>query len=100
MKRQIEKMLAASKESRRRAREEATNFPWAIPVFAIAFAIGKLTRLVTLCDGMISLAEIDAAHMAEELRECAHYLLRASELLDPDEQDPPSTQPAVPRASR
>ena len=53
MKRQIEKMLAASKDSRRQAREDATNFPWILPVFAVAFAIGKLSRVVKLCDGMI-----------------------------------------------
>ena len=85
MKRQIEKMLAASKDSRRLAREDATNFPWILPVFAVAFAIGKLSRVVKLCDGMIRLAEISAADMAEELREAAHYLLRAADLLENEE---------------
>jgi len=79
---QIQKMLAASDDPRRRFREQATNFPWISPVFAVAFAIGKLSRVVKLQNGMIRLAEMAAADMAEELRESAHYLLRAAALLD------------------
>jgi len=86
MKRQIEKMLAASRDSRRQAREDATNFPWILPVFAVAFAIGKLSRIVKLHDGMIRLTEIPAIDMAEELREAAHYLLRAAALLEGKEE--------------
>lgn len=79
---QIEKMLAAARDRRRQAREQATNLPWTIPVFAVSFAIGKLSRLVGLYDGMIRLVDIPVADMAEELRESAHYLLQAADLLE------------------
>ena len=84
MKRQIDKMLVAATDPRRKAREEATNFPWILPVFAVTFAVGKLSRIVKLHDGMIRLVEMDAADMAEELRESAHYLLQAAALLESD----------------
>ena len=87
MKRQIEKMLAASTDPRRQSREDATNLPWILPVFAVAFAVGKLSRIVKLHDGMIRLVEMSAADMAEELRESAHYLLQAAALLESEDNN-------------
>ena len=87
MKNQIDKMLAASNDPRRKSREHATNFPWVLPVFAVAFAVGKLSRIVKLHDGMIRLVEMNAADMAEELRESAHYLLQAAALLESEDNN-------------
>ncbi len=82
MKRQIEKMLASSTDPRRQTREAAADLPWVMPVFAVSFAIGKLSRVVKLCDGMIKLVGVNKGDLAEELRESAHYLLQAAKLLE------------------
>ena len=82
LQRQIDKMLAASQEPRRRARESSTDLPWTSPIFAVVFALGKLTRVVKVNGKAVSLQIVDPDRTTEELREAAHYLLRAAELIE------------------
>ena len=86
MKNQIFKMLLTTEKPCRRRRREGKDYPWKNPVFAVTFAIGKLSRIVNYDSGSILLSRsIDEQTMAEEMREAASYLLRAASLLDPDD---------------
>jgi hypothetical protein len=84
---QIIKMIEAANEPHRKDREDALNHPWHLPECAITFAIGKLTRIIKDPDwpsGVYILRKgIERNKAAEELREAAHYLLRAAALLEP-----------------
>ncbi len=83
---QIEKMLQAIGDPRRTSRSDGADFPWMSPSFAIAFAIGKLSRIVRFSHRGIQITQtMDESLMAEELREAASYLLRAASLLDPED---------------
>ncbi len=86
MKRQIEKMYQTVADPQRASRSHGTDFPWMSPSFAIAFAIGKLSRVVRFDHQGIQITQtMNASLMAEELRESASYLLRAASLLDPED---------------
>jgi hypothetical protein len=82
MNRQIEKMLAAEKDPRRVVRRGGIDLPWTSPVFAVAFALGKLTRVVRFDGRGIRLVGKNSSHVKEEIMETASYLIRACELLE------------------
>lgn len=88
MKYQVQKMLEAENDPTRKGRAEGADFPWMSPVFAVGFALGKLSRIVKFNHRSIHISDAaDERTMAEELREAASYLLRAASLIDPDEYE-------------
>ena len=82
MMKQIAKMMLTHEDPTRQAREFSTNLPWNSPVFAIAFALGKISRVVQFTPLRIRLTSTCRFRAAEEVREAAHYLLRAAELFE------------------
>ena len=82
MMRQISKMMLNHQDPKRRAREFSTNLPWNFPIFSIAFALGKLSRVVCFTPLRIRMTATCPMKAAEECREAAHYLLRAAQLLE------------------
>ena len=87
MKHQIEKMLAAGNDPARTVRADGNDLPFTSPIFAIAFAIGKLSRVIRFGRGFVTLTEAANAYIAEECREAAHYLLQAAALLEAEADD-------------
>ena len=82
MYRQIAKMMLTHDDPKRQARELSTNLAWNSPVFSIAFALGKITRVVQYTGMRIRLTARCPWKAAEECRGAAHYLLRAAEMLE------------------
>jgi len=90
---QIKKMLFAESESFRQARIMGMDYPWKSPVFCIAFGLGKLSRVIWWDRDDIRVARIAPVNLAEELREAAHYLLRAAHLVEnPDSKETDSKE--------
>ena len=87
MMRQIAKMMMTHDDPKRRARELSTNLAWNNPVFSIAFALGKITRVVQYTGMRIRLTARCPWKAAEECREAAHYLLRAAQMLEGPSKD-------------
>ena len=83
---QLTKMMLTHEDSQRKSREFSTNLPWNFPVFAIAFALGKISRVVQFTPLRIRLTSTCRFKAAEECREAAHYLLRAAELFEEEHQ--------------
>jgi len=79
--REIERLREREADPRRRRREAADDLPWDDPLFAALFAAGKISR-VMITDARDARLVGKNAEIAEELREAAHYLLRAAALLD------------------
>lgn len=90
--RQISKMLRNQDDPKRKAREHSTNLAWNSPIFSIAFALGKVSRIVQFTPLRIRLTAMCPYRAAEECREAAHYLLRAAQLFEQpsDHQERPS----------
>ena len=87
MMRQIAKMMMTHEDPKRQARELSTNLAWNSPIFSIAFALGKITRVVQYTGVRIRLTARCPYRAAEECREAAHYLLRAAEMLEGPSKD-------------
>ena len=87
MNEQIEKMMAAENDSKRQARIQGRDFPWKCPVFSLAFALGKLTRIIYWVEDEIRIAKIAKCDLVEELRESAHYLLRTAQLIEDENEE-------------
>ncbi len=101
MKHQIRRMLEALEDPRRICRSAGVDLPWMSPVFAVAFALGKLSRILTFNHRGIRLSDkAEERTMAEELREAASYLLRAASLLDPDDDGREVTHEGYPTSPR
>jgi len=78
--REIAVLLWREADPRRKAREGADDLPWDDPLWAVLFAQGKLSRVLSTGAREAQLIG-DPVSIAEELHEAAHYLLRAASLL-------------------